>query len=135
MFANRSRRGALIILVATPLVLAACGSQLQTTEQPDPPSWFAGELDRSTHEPPQEPEASVAVGDSAFRPATLIVRVGEPVRIENTGTGMRTFTLDGADMAVVEPGGSKVVPIDLKPGRYGFSSREDPSVAGTLIVT
>ena len=135
MLSRRSRHGALIILAATPLVLAACGSQAPATEQPDPPSWVVGEGDRTTHEPSEEREASLAVGDSAFRPATLVVTAGEAVRIENTGTGTRTFALDGVDMAVVEPGGSKVVSINLEPGRYPFSLQEDPSIAGTLVVT
>jgi len=134
MFSRRCRHGALIILVATPLVLAACGSQAPATEQPDPPSWVVGEGDRTTHASPQEREASLAVGDSSFRPASLVVHVGDGVRIENTGTGIRTFTLDGVDMAVVEPGESKVVSINLEPGRYAFSLREDPSIAGTLVV-
>jgi hypothetical protein len=38
------------------------------------------------------------------------------------------------DVAIVEPGASKVVPIGLGPGRYSFSLREDPSIIGTLIV-
>jgi len=135
MFSRRSRHGALIVLVATPLVLAACGGQSPATEQPDPPSWFVGEGDRSTHALTQEREASLVVGDSAFRPATLVVHAGEAVRIENTGTGIRTFALNGVDMGVVEPGGSKVVSINLEPGRYAFSLQEDPSIAGTLVVT
>jgi len=135
MLSRRSRHGALIVLVVLPLALAACGGQPPATEQPDPPSWSVGEGDRTTHEPSQEWEASLAVGDSAFRPATLVVNAGEAVRIENTGTGMRTFTLDGVDKAVVEPGGSKVVSIDLGPGRFAFSLQEDPSIAGTLVVT
>ena len=134
MFSRRSRHGALVILVATPLVLAACGSQAPATEQPDPPSWVVGEGDRTTHASPQEREASLAVGDSAFRPATLVVHAGEAVRIENTGTGIRTFDLNGVDMGAVEPGGSKVVSINLEPGRYAFSVQEDPSIAGTLVV-
>jgi len=134
MLSRRSRQGAMTVLVALPLALAACGSQSPVTEQPDPPSWFVGEGDRTTHGSALEREASLAVGDSAFRPARLVVHAGEGVRIENTGTGIRTFTLDGVDMAVVEPGGSKVVSINLEPGRYAFSLREDPSIAGTLVV-
>lgn len=45
------------------------------------------------------------------------------------------FILDGVDVAVVEPGESKVVPIDLEPGRYAFSLRDHPSITGTLVVT
>jgi plastocyanin len=75
------------------------------------------------------------VGDSAFEPARLVVHAGGAVRLENTGTRTQTFTLDGVEVAMVEPGESRVVSIDLQPGRYAFSSREDPSIAGMLVVT
>lgn len=130
-----SRQVGLTVLVAVALALAACGRQSSATQAPDPPSWFVGEEDRTTLAPPPQRETSLAVGDSAFEPAMLVVEAGEAVRIENTGTGTHTFTVDGVDVAVVEPGESRVMPIDLEPGRYAFSSREDPSIAGTLLVT
>jgi plastocyanin len=135
MLSRGSRRWVWTILVPMSLALAACGSQPLATEQPDPPSWLVGQEDRTTHEPPQQREASVAVGDSAFEPATLVVAAGQGVRVENTGTRTVILTLDGVDVSVVEPGASKVVSIDLEPGRHEFSLREDPSVSGTLIVT
>lgn len=138
MLSRRSRQGAMTVLVALSLALAACGSQSPATEQPDPPSWFVGEEDGTTPAPappPKREAASLAVGDSAFQPATLVVKGGEGVRIENTGTRIHSFTLDGVDLAVVDPGESKEVSIDLEPGRYVFSSRDDPSITGTLFVT
>ena len=135
MLSRRSRLEVMTVLVALSLALAACGSQQPATEQPDPPNWLVGEGDRTTHGSALEREASVAVGDSAFLPAKLNVQVGGTVRVENTGMGIVTFTLDGVKVAVVEPGESKVVSIDLEPGRYPFSSREVPGVTGTLVVT
>jgi hypothetical protein len=130
-----SRQVGLTVLLAIAFALAACGRQSPATQAPDPPSWFVGEEDRTTPDPPLEREPSLAVGDSAFAPATLVVEAGEAVRMENTGTGTVTFILDGAEVAVVEPGESRVVSIDLEPGRHAISSREDPSVTGTLVVT
>jgi plastocyanin len=141
MRSRRSRQGALILFVAMAVALAACGRQspAPVTEEPYPPSWFVGEEDRTTPAPTppalQAREASLAVGDSAFQPATLVVKTGSAVRIENTGTRIQSFIVDGVDMATVEPGASKVVSIDLGPGRYAFSSGEDPSITGTLVVT
>lgn len=137
MLSRRSRQGIPAVLVALALALAACGPQSPATEQPDPPSWFVGEEDGTTPAPapPPKREASLAVGDSAVQPATLVVKGGEGVRIENTGTRIHSFTLDGVDLAVVDPGESKEVSIDLEPGRYVFSSRDDPSITGTLLVT
>lgn len=136
MLSRRSRQGAMTVVVAMVFALAACGRQSPATEDPNPPSWFVGEEDRTTPAPPPKgQETSLAMGDTAFEPATLVVTAGEGVRIENTGTETHSFTLDGVDVAVVEPGESRVVSIDLEPGRYAFSSREDPSMAGTLVVT
>ena len=42
---------------------------------------------------------------------------------------MAAVTAYNANAGVVQ------VPIDLEPGRYAFSVREDPSITGTLIVT
>jgi plastocyanin len=130
-----------VSFVAALAALAACGRQAPApaTEQPDPPSWFVGEEDRTTPTPRPERVASLAVGDSAFEPAKLAISGGEAVRIKNTGTGVHSVILAGIDMAIdvaiVEPGASKVVPIDLEPGGYSFSLRDDPSITGTLIVT
>ena len=137
MPSRRSRHGALTVSVVTVLALAACGRQspAPATEQPDPPSWFVGEKDGTTPAPPPERVAPLGVGDSAFQPATLVISGGEAVRIKNTGTEVRNFVLAGVDVAVVEPGESKVVPIDLEPGRYAFSLRDHPSITGTLVVT
>jgi hypothetical protein len=133
----RPRHAALTVLVAVALAPAACGrpTPAPATEQPDPPGWFVGQEDRTTPAPPPERVAPLAVGDSAFQPATLVVSGGEAVRIKNTGTEVRNFVLAGVDVAVVEPGESKVVPIDLEPGRYAFSLRDHPSITGTLVVT
>jgi hypothetical protein len=60
-----SRRVALIVSVVAALALAACGRQPPATEQPDPPSWFVGEEDRTTPAPSPERVASLTVGDSA----------------------------------------------------------------------
>lgn len=57
------------------------------------------------------------------------------MRIRNAGTGVHSFILAGDDVARVEPGESKVVPVLLDPGRYAFSLRGDPSITGTLVVT
>ena len=135
MHPRRSLLAVLVVSVVMVFALAACGRQSPATEQPDPPSWLVGEQDRTTHESSPEREASLAVGDSAFEPATLVVAAGQGVRVENTGKRSVTLTLDGVDVSVVEPGASKVVSIDLEPGRHEFSSREDPSVSGTLVVT
>lgn len=137
MLSRRSHHGVLTILVVMTLALAACGRQspAPATQQPDPPSWFVGEEDRTTPAPSPQRAAPLAVGDSAFQPATLVVSGGEAVRIKNTGTQMHNLVLAGVDVAGVEPGESRVVPIDLEPGRYAFSLREDPSITGTLIVT
>jgi hypothetical protein len=86
MRSRRSPQGALTVLVAVALALAACGRQSPPTQAPDPESWFVGEGDRTTPAPPVEREPSLAMGDSAFEPATLVVHAGEAVRIENTGT-------------------------------------------------
>jgi hypothetical protein len=136
MRSRRSRHVALS-LVAVALALAACGRQTPApaTEQPDPPSWFVGQEDGTTPAPPPERLAPLAVGDSAFQPARLVVSGGEAVRIENTGTEGHDLVLAGVEVAVVEPGESKVVQIDLDPGRYAFSLRDHPSITGTLIVT
>lgn len=135
MRSRRSCHWALTVLVAmAALALAACGGQQPATEQPNPASWFVGEEDRTTPAPPQERVTSLAVGDSAFEPATLVVEAGEAVRVENTGAGTVTFALDGVDVAVVEPGESRVLSIHLQPGQHALSLREDPSVTGTLIV-
>ena len=84
---------------------------------------------------PLERPPSLVVGDSAFEPATIFVHPGEGVRIENTGTSMLTLELDGVVVAVVESGASRLTAIHLRPGRYEISSREDPSIHGTLVVT
>lgn len=137
MFSGRPPSSALTVSVLMVIALGACGrgSPTQATQQPDPPSWFVGEEDKTTPAPPPERVAPLAVGDSSFRPATLVVSGGEAVRIKNTGTEMHNFILVGVDVAVVKPGESAVVPIDLAPGRYAFSLREDPSITGTLVVT
>jgi Cupredoxin-like domain len=134
---RRSRHGAVIVSVVAALALAACGRQTPApaTEQPDPAGWFVGEEDRTTPAPSPERDAILAVGDSAFEPPTLVVADGQAVRIENTGTGTRSLILAGVVVATVEPGGSEVAQIDLDPGRYPFSLREDPSITGTLVVT
>lgn len=54
MFPRRSRQGALTVLVALALPLAACGGQTPATQSPDPPSWFVGERDRTTPATPPE---------------------------------------------------------------------------------
>ena len=136
-----SRQVALTVSFVAALAVAACGRQASApaTEQPDPPSWFVGEEDGTTPAPRPERVASLTVGDSSFEPATLIISGGEAVRIKNTGTGVHSVILAGIDVAIevaiVEPGASKVVPIGLEPGRYGFSLGEDQSITGTLIVT
>jgi Cupredoxin-like domain len=135
MRAHRSRQGAVTVLVAVTLALTACGRESPVTQAPDPPAWFVGERDRTVPAPPLERPPSLVVGDSAFEPATIFVRPGEAARIENTGTSTLTLDLDGVVVAVVEPGASRLVSIDLRPGRYEISSREDPSIHGTLVVT
>ena len=134
MLSRRSRYTVTTLLVTVPLFLAACAGRSPATEQPDPPSWFVGEEDKTTPAPSPEGEVSLVVGDTAIQPSTLVVRRGEAVRIHNTGTKIHTFTLDGVDMAVMEPGDWTVVSIDLEPGRYAFSSRWDPTITGTLVV-
>lgn len=131
---SRSRYTVTTLLITVPLVLAACAGRSPATEQPDPPSWFVGEEDKTTPAPPPESEASLVVGDSALQPSTLVVQRGEAVRIQNTGTKIHTFTIDGVDMAVIVPGERTVVSIDLEPGRYAFSSRSGPTITGTLVV-
>jgi plastocyanin len=137
LLSRLSRQGALIVWIVAALSLVACGRQspAPATQEPDPPSWFVGEMDRTTPAPPPEQVASLTVGDSAFEPATVVISGGEALRIKNTGTGVHTVILAGVDVAVVKPGESAVVPIDLAPGRHAFSLREDPSITGTLVVT
>lgn len=123
------------VLVAMTLTLTACGGQPRATEEPDPASWFVGEEDRTTPAPPPEREVTLVVTDSAFIPSTVVVRRGQPLRIENTGAETHTFTVDDGDIDVLmEPGETDVESIDLNPGRYPFVSRDDASISGTLIV-
>ena len=135
MFLRGSRPGALTVLIVMALALAACGSQSPATQEPDPASWFVGQDDRTTPAPPQVSEASLALGDSVFQPATLVVKAGATLRIENMGTEIHVAVVDGIDLVVLQPGGSKVVPINLEPGRYTLSVRGDPATIGTLVVT
>ncbi|MGZ8597435.1 MAG: cupredoxin domain-containing protein [Actinomycetota bacterium] len=123
--------------VVAVLALAACSRQTSApvTEQPDPPSMFVGEEDGTTPAPPRGQVASVSVGDSSFEPTTLVVSEGQVVRIENTGTMVRSLILAGVDVGSVGPGESEVVPIELVPGRYVVWLREDPSITGTVVVT
>jgi hypothetical protein len=87
-----SRLGALIVSVVAALALAACGHQISApaTEQPDPPSWLVGEEDRTTPAPLPDQVVPLAVGDSRFRPATLLVEGGEAVRIEPSPAATRS---------------------------------------------
>lgn len=133
MPAPRSRRVVWSLLVVVSLALAACG-RTQATEQPDPPSWFVGVEDRTTHGPGSPHEARLAVDDTEFVPATLVVHSGEALRIDNYAAKARSFTVSGMDLAVVAPGDWTVVTIRLEPGRYTFWSSAGPLITGTLVV-
>lgn len=80
---GRFRHSAAVVLIAAPLVLGACARQTPT-EQPDPPSWFVGEEDKTTPAPPPTPGAHHV---RASEWSTLVVSGGLPERVENRATG------------------------------------------------
>jgi hypothetical protein len=90
MHPRRLRHSAAVVVIAMPFVLGACARQAQApTEQPDPPSWFVGEEDKTTPAPPAMPEAHLV---PAFESSTLVAHGGLPQRVENRATGIHPRT-------------------------------------------
>jgi plastocyanin len=79
-----------------------------------------------------------AGGQLAFSPATLTVKQGDTIEIDDVASIPHTFTIDGQGVDVVNEGGQKqTVTISLAPGTYSFVCRFHASLGmkGTLTVT
>jgi len=79
-----------------------------------------------------------AGGQLAFSPATLSVKQGDTIEIDDVSSISHTFTIDGQGVDVVNEGGQKqTLSITLAPGTYTFICRFHVSsgMQGTLTVT
>jgi plastocyanin len=79
-----------------------------------------------------------AGGQLAFSPATLTVKKGDTIEIDDVASIPHTFTIDGQSVDVVNQGGQKqTVAIALAPGTYTFICRfhVGSGMRGTLTVT
>jgi plastocyanin len=148
---TRAAMGA-VVLVA--LIGVACGSKTPTT------SGGGGSTTPATsggggygggygggggggQSPSAGPAASATVkqgagGQLAFTPATLTVKQGDTIEIDDVASIPHTFTIDGQGVDVVNEGGQKqAVDITLAPGTYTFICRFHVSLGmkGTLTVT
>jgi plastocyanin len=93
--------------------------------------------------PSAGPAASATVkqgvaGQLAFSPATLTVKKGDTIEIDDVASIPHTFTIDGKGIDVVNEGGqNQTVAITLAPGTYTFICRFHVSsgMKGTLTVT
>src|SRR5437762_11946219 len=77
-------------------------------------------------------------GGLVFTPASLSVKKGGTISVQNVGSAAHTFTVTGKGIDVVnEAGASQDVTIDLPPGTYPFVCRfhESSGMKGTLTVT
>jgi plastocyanin len=79
-----------------------------------------------------------AGGQLAFSPATLTVKQGDTIEIDDVASIPHTFTIAGQGVDLVNQGGQKqTVAISLAPGTYTFICRFHVSsgMQGTLTVT
>jgi plastocyanin len=77
-------------------------------------------------------------GGLVFTPATLSVKKGDTISVQNVGSTAHTFTVTGQSIDVTNDAGkSQDVTIDLAPGTYPFICRfhESSGMKGTLTVT
>jgi plastocyanin len=98
---------------------------------------------RSTSPPASSGAASATIqqgagGQLAFSPATLTIKQGDVIEIDDVSAISHTFTIDGQGIDVVNEGGqSQTIAISLAPGTYSFICRFHVSsgMQGTLTVT
>ena len=79
-----------------------------------------------------------AGGQLVFSPASLTVKQGDTIEVDDVASIPHTFTIDGQGVDVVNEGGQKqTVAISLAPGTYSFVCRFHASLGmkGTLTVT
>jgi plastocyanin len=79
-----------------------------------------------------------AGGQLRFSPATLSVRKGTELTIQNVGSADHTFTITGTSVDLVNAAGqTQKVAIDLAPGTYTFICRFHQALGmkGTITVT
>ena len=79
-----------------------------------------------------------AGGQLVFSPASLTVKKGDTIEVDDVASIPHTFTIDGQGIDVVNEGGQKqTVAISLAPGTYSFVCRFHASLGmkGTLTVT
>jgi plastocyanin len=77
-------------------------------------------------------------GGLVFTPATLSVKKGDTISVQNVGSTAHTFTVTGQSIDVTNDAGkSQDVTIDLPAGTYPFICRfhESSGMKGTLTVT
>jgi plastocyanin len=137
-----------IVLVA--LIGVACGSKSATTAGGTTPAGGGGGYGGGAYggganggSPPGGSPATATVtqgagGQLAFSPATLTVKQGDTIEIDDVASIPHTFTIDGQSIDVVNQGGQKqTVTIGLAPGTYPFICRFHVSLGmkGTLTVT
>src|SRR6266567_8982718 len=133
------RRGILMgAAMAVMLVGAACSKKSQTASSPPvvttPPA-------TSAVSPSPTPAAAITVqqtGGFRFKPATLTVKTGQQITVQNVDTNQHTFTIQGQGINVVNDGGkSQPVVINLAPGTYTFICTFHVSLGmkGTITVT
>lgn len=113
-------RPAVVLLVATVVLLGACGGGGNVAADGD----HAGHATQESVVAPVEgaPEVTVTAIDIDFQPQSLQLTAGEPlnVTVVNDGEALHDFTLEEAGIHVnVEPGDTKVTSVALDaPGEY-----------------
>jgi plastocyanin len=79
-----------------------------------------------------------AGGQLAFSPATLTVKQGDTIEIQDVSSISHTFTIDGQGIDLVNTGGqSQTITLTLAPGTYTFICRfhATAGMKGTLTVS
>lgn len=151
-------RPALAFVVLLAVMGAACATNAATTSGPsgatssppaaaggyggDPYQRGANGGGTSTTTPPSAIASATVTqgqgGQLAFSPATLTVKQGDTIAIDDVSSISHTFTIDGQGIDVVNSAGqSQTVTLSLAQGTYTFICRfhVGSGMQGTLTVT
>lgn len=85
--------------------------------------------------PPQNQTATVSIGNFAFNPATLQVKVGATVIWTNNDVAPHTITSTGFASSGIMAGGQTFSHIFTQPGEYDYSCSIHPTMKGKIVVT